>query len=257
MKAIKIAAVIPARLASSRFPRKVIHDFLGLPMLEHVRIRAEISKVFNAGVYVATCDREIYDLVKNNGGNSIMTSESHLNGTSRVAEAIRSIDCTHVLVLQADEPLILPFHLKEFIKKIQKNPQFEAWNAIADIHKSNDLIDKTIVKCAVNQSNRILFCFRGSPFISEFNFQSKYVKKMLGLIAFRKNVIQVINEIPADFIEINESIEQMRVISSIYKMCGINLGASLPSVNLISDADLVLSEMSSDKDQLKILKGYC
>ena len=63
MKAIKIAAVIPARLASSRFPRKVLYDFCGLPMLEHVRKRAEISKVFNAGVYVATCDQEVFDLL--------------------------------------------------------------------------------------------------------------------------------------------------------------------------------------------------
>ena len=254
---MKLAAVIPARLASSRFPGKVLYDFCGLPMVEHVRIRAELSKVFNAGVYVATCDKEVFDLVKNNGGKPIMTSANHINGTSRVAEAVKNIDCSHVLVLQADEPLLLPMHLKDFIKQIQKNSQFHVWNAISDIQDSHDLRNKTIVKCAINQSNRILFCFRSSPFVSEFNLQSKYVKKMLGLIAFRKNTIQEINQTPADTIEINENIEQMRIISSNYAMGAINLGESLPSVNLISDSELVLHEMTSNKEQIEILKVYC
>ena len=112
---MKIAAVIPARLESSRFPRKVLHNFCGTPMIEHVRLRAEKSNVFQAGVYVATCDTEIYELVKSNGGNPIMTSKSHSNGTSRVAEAIKDIDCSHVLVLQADEPLITPKIMEEFV----------------------------------------------------------------------------------------------------------------------------------------------
>ena len=257
MKAIKIAAVIPARLASSRFPRKVLYDFCGLPMLEHVRKRAEISKVFNAGVYVATCDQEVFDLVKKNGGNPVMTSDSHINGTSRVAEAMKNINCTHVLVLQADEPLIMPWHFKEFIKQIQQNPQFQVWNAIADIQESKDLKNKTIVKCAISLSNKILFCFRGTPFVSEFNFQSEYVKKMLGLIAFSKKAITEISQTPPDAIESNESIEQMRIISSTYDMGAINLGESMPSVNLISDADLVMKEMASNIEQLKILKAYC
>jgi 3-deoxy-manno-octulosonate cytidylyltransferase (CMP-KDO synthetase) len=106
-------------------------------------------------------------------------------------------------------------------------------------------------------SNKILFCFRGSPFVSEFNLQSKYVKKMLGLIAFRKNTIQEINQTPADTIEINENIEQIRIISSNYAMGAINLGESLPSVNLISDSELVLHEMTSNREQIEIIKDYC
>ena len=94
-------------------------------MIEHVRLRAEKSNVFQAGVYVATCDTEIYELVKSNGGNPIMTSKSHSNGTSRVAEAIKDIDCSHVLVLQADEPLITPKIMEEFVDDYFDGPTNE------------------------------------------------------------------------------------------------------------------------------------
>jgi 3-deoxy-manno-octulosonate cytidylyltransferase (CMP-KDO synthetase) len=234
-----------------------MHDFCGLPMLEHVRIRAEMSKIFNAGVYVATCDKEVFELVKNNGGKPIMTLESHINGSSRVSEAVKEIDCTHVLVLQADEPLILPSHLKMFVEKIKMQSQFQVWNAVSDMYDKQDLKNNTIVKCAVNHRKKILFCFRGSPFISNFNCQSKYVKKMLGLIAFKKNAIQEINQTPQDDIEFNESIEQMRIISSNYEMGAVHLGSSLPSVNLKSDAELVLKEMNFNQEQIEILKLYC
>ena len=114
---MKIVAVIPAHLASVRFPRKILFDFHGLPMIEHVRRRALLSKSIS-DVYVATCDNEIADVIKSFGGKVIMTSNSHTNGTSRVAEAIADIECSHVMLLQGDEPLLLPRHLDEFAKTI-------------------------------------------------------------------------------------------------------------------------------------------
>ena len=104
---MKIIAIIPAHLASVRFPRKVLHPFAGLPMIEHVRRRALFASGLD-GVYVATCDEEIADVVERGGGRVIVTSSTHKTGTDRVAEAVSSLDCTHVIVLQADEPLMLP-----------------------------------------------------------------------------------------------------------------------------------------------------
>ena len=83
-------------------------------MIEHVRRRALLFEDFNE-VIVATCDEKISNLVKKFGGKTIMTSNNHKNGTSRVAEAIQKIDCSHVVLLQGDEPLILPNQLKVFL----------------------------------------------------------------------------------------------------------------------------------------------
>ena len=76
-------------------------------MIEHVRRRALMSEAIGK-IYVATNDNEIADLVKSYGGDVIMTKNRHTNGTSRVAEAITNFDCSHVILLQGDEPLLLP-----------------------------------------------------------------------------------------------------------------------------------------------------
>ena len=75
---MKIVAVIPAHLASVRFPKKILFQFHGLPMIEHVRRRALLSKAVSE-VYVATCDEEIAAAIRGFGGKVIMTSNTHTN----------------------------------------------------------------------------------------------------------------------------------------------------------------------------------
>ena len=87
---MKIVGVIPAHLASVRFPQKILFDIHGLPMIEHVRRRALLCGELE-DVIVATCDIEIANIIKSYGGKVIMTSNSHKNGTSRVAEAIEGL----------------------------------------------------------------------------------------------------------------------------------------------------------------------
>ena len=135
---MKIIAVIPAHLASVRFPGKILFDFHGLPMIEHVRRRALLSDAISE-VFVATCDEEIAEIVKGYGGQVIMTANTHTNGTSRVAEAVQDIDCSHVMLLQGDEPLLLPRHLDEFYQQISAQPECEAWNATGPIENDDEL----------------------------------------------------------------------------------------------------------------------
>ncbi len=73
----KIAAIIPARMGSFRFPGKPLATILGLPMIEHVRRRVTNMGLFYGGVYVATCDEEIKKVVEEASGKVIMTSDTH------------------------------------------------------------------------------------------------------------------------------------------------------------------------------------
>ena len=118
---MKIVAVIPAHLASVRFPGKILFKFHGLPMIEHVRRRALLSGAVS-DVYIATCDEEIATAIRDFGGKVIMTANTHTNGTSRIAEAVQNIDCSHVVLLQGDEPLLLPRHLESLVNAIKENP---------------------------------------------------------------------------------------------------------------------------------------
>ena len=115
---MKILAIIPARYASTRFPGKPLALIGGVTMIE--RVYARCREVFES-VYVATDDNRIYDTVAKSGGNAVMTSVDHPNGTSRVLEAMYKIEkdsseiCDVVVNIQGDEPFIEPLQLKELI----------------------------------------------------------------------------------------------------------------------------------------------
>ena len=85
----KTIVVIPARMASSRFPGKPLEKILGLPMVEHVRRRAQLAEGMDE-VVVATCDEEIMDVVTRAGGKAVMTSDKHERSSERVAAADQS-----------------------------------------------------------------------------------------------------------------------------------------------------------------------
>ena len=158
-KKMPITAIIPAHLNSIRLPGKILIDIHGLPMIEHVRRRALMSELIS-NVYVATCDEQIKQTVEFFGGNVIMTSKKHKNGTSRVTEAINSLDIDKIMLLQGDEPLILPRHIDKIISIVEKDGKYDAWNATGHLEVSDDLLKKSFVKCEVNSKNEILNCFR-------------------------------------------------------------------------------------------------
>jgi 3-deoxy-manno-octulosonate cytidylyltransferase (CMP-KDO synthetase) len=252
MKA-KIAAVIPAHLASVRFPGKVLFAIHGLPMLEHVRRRAVMCDAVSA-VHVATCDEEVAEVVRGHGGSVIMTGRHHRNGTTRIAEAIGDIDCTHVILLQGDEPLLLPRHVEAIVQAIESQPNGDAWNATGPIEQPEELDRHSFVKCAVAPSGRILFCFRRSPAYSDFEKQRQFIRKILGIIAYRKDFLLRLVELPPSPIEEAEFIEQMRIVSNGFGLQSVPVSPSLPSVNEPDEADIVTDYIQSDREQQELLK---
>ena len=196
----KIVAMIPVHLASVRFPRKALINIKNLPMVEHVRRRALMSFDRN-DVYIATCDDEIINVLSKYDSNIIKTSNQHKNGTSRVAEAIKNIDCTHVILLQGDEPLLLPSHVDELKKSINGNPNGVSWNITGPLNSEDELDRSSYVKCITTISNRIIFCFRRSPLISTFEINKKYVSKIHGIIAYRKDFLIDLIKMPFSNIE--------------------------------------------------------
>jgi len=250
---MKIVAVIPAHLASVRFPNKILFEFHGLPMIEHVRRRALLSPEIS-DVIVATCDHLIANTIRGFGGKVIMTSNTHTNGTSRVAEAVEKIDCDYVMLLQGDEPLLLPRHLNELIKSIKTNPSGDAWNATGPTENQEELDKHSFVKCAISDSDRILFCFRRTPCYSKFEIQQKFVRKILGVIAYRKEFLLKLTKLSASAVEEAEFIEQMRIIENGYKLQSVAVSPSLPSVNEPEEASIVLEYMKSNSEQQRLLK---
>jgi len=250
---MKFIAVIPAHLASVRFPNKILFDFFGLPMIEHVRRRALLSGYLSE-VYVATCDKAIAEIVSSYGGKVIMTSNKHRNGTSRVAEAVLTYDCSHVLLLQGDEPLLLPRHIDTMIKSIKENPNKDAWNATGEIKTEDELNLYSFVKCAVTNNNNILHCFRKTPYFSNLDIQQKFVRKILGIIGYRKDFLLHLAALTKTIIESAEYIEQMRIIESGYELYSVAVEPSLPSVNEPHETDIILDFVKNNVEQKTILE---
>ena len=246
-------AVIPAHLGSVRFPRKILYEFHGLPMIEHVRRRALLCSSLQR-VIVATCDDEIATVVRSYDGDVIMTSNSHTNGTSRVAEAVEGIDCSHVILLQGDEPLLLPRHVEKVIENMRSMPNDVAWNATGPISCSDELDRHSFVKAAIAPTGRVIHCFRRSPYYSNFDTQCKFVRKILGIIAYRKEFLIGINLLSPTPIEKAEYIEQMRILESSFKLISVNVEPSLPSVNECNEVQLVLACLEDDFEQNKLLR---
>jgi len=250
---MKIIAVIPARMASTRFPGKVLFPVYGFPMIEHVRRRATLTKSLSE-VIVATCDDDIASAIRQYGGKVIMTKKSHENGTTRVAEAIKKIDCTHAVLLQADEPLLLPRHIDTIVDMIYKDPNCDVWNLTSPIQNMDELDQKSIVKCSTSKTGRILYCFRRSPGYSDFLKQKTYIHKMLGIIAYRKDFLINLASLKESSIEGSESIEQMRILENDYILRSVEVTPSLPSVNEPHEIELILNKLKQDNEQIEILK---
>jgi 3-deoxy-manno-octulosonate cytidylyltransferase (CMP-KDO synthetase) len=249
---MNIVAVIPAHLASVRFPRKILYEFHGLPMIEHVRRRALLSGAVS-DVFVATCDEEIAAAIRGFGGKVIMTANTHTNGTSRIAEAAKQIDCSHVVLLQGDEPLLLPGHLQALVNAIKANPNGDAWNATGPIEHAEELDRHSFVKCALTPEQRILFCFRRTPFFSPFEKQQQLVRKILGLIAYRKEFLMQLTALPPAPVESAESIEQMRILENGFTITSVPVMPSLPSVNEPAEAHIVLDYIENNAEQKALL----
>jgi 3-deoxy-manno-octulosonate cytidylyltransferase (CMP-KDO synthetase) len=171
-----------------------------------------------------------------------------------VAEAVEQLDCTHVLLLQGDEPLLLPRHVEAMLAAIAADPGGTAWNATGPIDEPSELDRHSFVKCATGPDDRILYCFRRSPGHAPFEAQQRYVRKILGIIAYRRDVLLDIAGRAATPIETAEFIEQMRLIESGMPIRSVSVHPSLPSVNEPHEADLVLEYVQGDAEQSTLLE---
>lgn len=249
---ISTIAVIPAHLASVRFPRKILFEIHGLPMIEHVRRRALMSQSLDR-VIVATCDEEVASVIRDFGGEVVMTSNTHRNGTTRVAEAVENLDYSHVIVLQGDEPLLLPRHVDSMVTAMRCQPDLFAWNGTASIENPDELERHSFVKCSVSPHGMVMYCFRRSPCFSSFENQRSYIRKILGIISYQKKSIRSFASSHPTPVEVTEFIEQMRIIESGLPLASVNLEPSLPSVNEPHEVDIVLEYLRNNVEQSKLL----
>ena len=251
MTKTRIAAIIPARMASTRFPGKPLLQFRGLPMIEHVRRRALLCRGFSE-VVVATCDAEIADVIHGYGGKVIMTAANHPGATDRVSEAASKLDCSHVVNVQGDEILVLPEDLDRLVASIQSQPEGPAWNAVAPIESIEDLAAHSLVKCVVSASSRVLYCSRD---FSHLHTKPPYepIRIILGILAYEKSFLFHYGALPRTPGELLESIDQNRIVEHDIPLHGISFRRGYPGINEPREVELVERYLKDDERQCHVL----
>lgn len=250
----KIVAIIPARLASTRFPNKPLLEIEGLPMIEHVRRRVLLCNGFSS-VVVATCDGAIADAVRSFGGKVAMTSVKHEVATERIIEAMEWIDCTHIVNVQGDEVLVLPSDLDKIVNAIRENPEINVWNAVAKIEKREELEDASIVKCALSKSGRIFWFSRHCPGYT-FPDNSKDLGQLywvMGFLAYSRKILGHFKDFVRTRVEAMESIEQVRFLENDIPVYSALLEKAYPGINEPREVPLVKKYLAEDPKQREML----
>lgn len=156
---MKAIIVIPARYKSSRFPGKPLVNLLGKPMIQWV---AELSAkaVGTENIYIATDDEIIADAVNKMGYQAVMTSDSCLTGTDRLAEVAQKIQADVYINVQGDEPLVNPEDILNIIEAKKSYPN-EVINGYAEISRNEDLNSVNIPKVIfTEQEQRLVYMSR-------------------------------------------------------------------------------------------------
>jgi len=246
-----IIAIIPARMASSRFPGKpmaIIHE---VPMIGHVYFRTKMSNLVSQ-TYVATCDKEIFDYVESIGGKSIMTAETHERATERTAEAMKKIEAETgervdiVVMVQGDEPMILPEMLDEAVRPLVKEEGVLVSNLVSPLKTREEHDDPNEVKVVMDRNNFALY-FSREPIPSwKKGAESVPMLKQVCIIPFHRDFLLKFIEMEATPLEIIESVDMLRVIEHGHQVKMVHTDKATYSVDTFEDLKRVEEFMVND-----------
>ncbi|MDD2480232.1 MAG: 3-deoxy-manno-octulosonate cytidylyltransferase [Victivallaceae bacterium] len=235
---IKTIAVIPARMASTRFPGKPLALLAGKPMIQWVYEKAKASKV--DAVIVATDDERIKRTVESFGGQAVMTSSEHQSGTDRIAEAIKKLDCEIIINVQGDEPLIPTSVINELVDKMLNCPETPMATVAVARPRAEIAADPNKVKVVFDGNHMALYFSRSAiPFMRDQCSDSQLYLHW-GIYAYRRAILERFVSLPAGILETCEKLEQLRALENgiaIYV-----LESELDSIGVDTPEDLIAAE---------------
>ena len=208
-------AIIPARLESSRFPRKVLANDTGKPMIIHACDAAHAATEVRR-VVVATDSQEILDIVRKYDYEGVETSADHENGTSRIAQAaeLMGLPADSIVVnLQADEPELEPELIDATIGELIRTKALMA-TAASPMTPGDDPDDPNLVKVVVGVEGRALYFSRANiPYNRDAGEDPPArTLKHIGLYVYRRSFLDQLIALPPTLLERTENLEQLRAI---------------------------------------------
>lgn len=242
---LRIAAVIPARYASTRLPGKPLIKIGGVTMVERVYRQAKKARHVNE-VIVATEDQRIAEAVSAFGGQSIMTSPDHFSGTDRLAEvaALRP-DFDIIVNVQGDQPMIDPNAIDAAIAPMLSDPSIEMSTIAAPLEDKQGAENPDTVKVVLDNAGFALYFSRSPiPYYRDQSGKSVYLAHV-GLYVYKRDCLAKVAAMEPSPLEIAESLEQLRALAAGIKIKVVTTSYFAPEVNVPSDVGLIETLLSS------------
>ncbi len=212
---MKATVVIPARMASQRFPGKPLAKILGKPMIEHVYQRSLLIPGAD-DVVVATDDSEIQKVVLAFGGRVVMTSPHHPSGSDRLAETADILNLAAedlVLNIQGDQPAFDPEQAAQLIEPLRQEPSLEMATLALPLTDKEDILNPDHVKVAFNSQHYALYFSRAPiPWPRDGGDGAYY--KHIGVYAYRAAFLRQFVKWPEGRLECVERLEQLRALEN-------------------------------------------
>lgn len=246
-----IIGVIPARMASSRFPGKPLATIHGTPMVGHVYYRSKMSKSLDA-VYIATCDDEIRAYAEHIGAPCIMTAATHQRASDRAAEALLKIEreagqqVDIVVMIQGDEPMIRPEMIDEAIAPLLEDPTIQIVNLMAPLKNKEEHEDPNEVKVVVDRAGFAMY-FSREP-IPSWKKGAKDIPmfKQVCVIPFRRDFLLTFNALEPTPLEVVESVDMLRAMEHGFRVRMVPTRYDTYSVDTVEDLRWVERLMEDD-----------
>ena len=215
---MKITALIPARLDSSRFNGKLMMDLCGKPVITRTYDAVLSSNLFSS-VIVVTQDNEIHKEITSNNGNSILIEKDYNSGTDRIADACAKLETDIIVNVQGDEPFIDQSSLEKLVNIFKNDSKNEINYAslMKLMNNEKDINNPNNVKVAVD-NNYFAINFSRKPISSITALSQEVFYKHIGVYGYRKDSLMSFTKLSPTKLEMREKIEALRIIESGFKI---------------------------------------
>ncbi len=235
--ALTVLAVIPARLASTRLPRKVLRELAGRPMVAWVYERTRRAPHLT-DVLVATDSDEVIDACRRFGIPAVLTAAQHRSGTDRVWEVAQGRDADVYVNIQGDEPLITPGHVARLVQPFLDAPDTQV-TTLRIRATAQEVPNPNAVKVVCGADDRALY-FSRFPLPYDRDGAGRTVYKHIGLYGYRRAALDLFHALEPGPLERAESLEQLRFLEH-----GVPIVAretTEPTVGVDTEEDLRAAE---------------
>lgn len=243
--------IIPARMASMRFPGKPLKIIAGYPLVQHVYCAAKSCNSLS-DVWVATDNNEIAEAVRNFGGNVVMTSPNHTSGTDRIVEALEKVAAGDEIIvnIQGDEPLVRPADIDKCVSKIIAEENADWATLIYKLDFGSE--DPNTVKVVCDSNGFAMYFSRAQiPFNRDGN-NSVQRFGHIGLYVYKINALKKFASLKSTPLELTEKLEQLRALESGMKIICVETEKAYPGIDTPEDLELVNEILKKNPELINI-----